>query len=220
MNINRIEEIKKTRHFDFPILAGVFCTLAVLTNSVGVKLFDFYGLTLPVSILWFPLTFLLTDIVSEVYGEKSAFLLVMLGFFMNLVLLMLSLIGLWLPTSPFYAAASAYDVIFSANWRLFAASMTAYLVAQSIDVKIFHWLKYLSHDRHLWLRNNLSTMTSQLFDSFIVSFIFLYGNDAIFNGGFEDILKVSFDTYKVKFVIALLDTPFCYWGVSFFRRRL
>lgn len=192
---------------------ALFVTFVVLTNTVGVKIFSFWGRNLPVSILWYPLTFLITDIVSEIYGAKKARFLVIMGFSMSVVLLIFSLIGIVLPVAPFYPLQSDYANIFGPVWRLLFASMAAYLLAQMVDVKLFHFWKKLTKGKHLWLRNNGSTMISQLVDSFTVNFIFLYKNPAVFTGGFEDVLELSLSVYLLKFIIAALDTPFCYLGV-------
>jgi uncharacterized integral membrane protein (TIGR00697 family) len=197
----------------FAVLTAVFVTFVVLTNTVGVKLFSLGDLTLPVSIVWYPLTFLVTDIVSEVYGARRARFLVIGGFGMSLLLLVFSLVGIALPTAPVYPLEQDYVNIFGPVWRLLFASMAAYLLAQLIDVWLFHFWKRVTHGRHLWLRNNGSTMISQLVDSFTVNFIFLYKNPTVFTGDLRDLLGVILSVYLVKVVIAAADTPLCYLGV-------
>jgi len=197
---------------------AVFVTFVLLTNTVGVKLFTIWGLTLPVSVVWYPLTFLVTDIVSEVYGARRARFLVIMGFAMSLLLLAFSLVGIALPTAPVYPLQQDYVNIFGPVWRLLFASMAAYLLAQLIDVWLFHFWKRVTRGRHLWLRNNGSTMISQLVDSFTVNFIFLYKNPTVFTGGFRDLLGVILGVYLVKVVIAAADTPLCYLGVWGVRR--
>ncbi|MFK7874065.1 MAG: queuosine precursor transporter [Oligoflexales bacterium] len=199
---------------------SLFAALAVLTNTVGIKLFFWNGLTLPVSVFLLPITFLLTDIVSEVYGENHAFLMVMMGFFVNLIMLGFILIGVNLPASPLYAVAQAYDQVFQPAWRLFFASMCAYLFAQALDVRLFHFWKKKTKGKHLWLRNNGSTIVSQLVDSFTVNVIFLYHNPSVFQGDFLDIMNVTLHVYVVKLALAVLDTPFCYLGVWSVRRLI
>jgi len=202
----------------FAILMGIFVTFVVLTNTVGAKLFVMFGQTLPVSIAWFPLTFLVTDVVSEVYGERRAGLLVVMGFGMSLVMLVAVIIGLSLPASPIYGLGEQYDMVFAPTWRLLFASMCAYLLAQFTDVRLFHVIKRLTGGRYLWLRNNLSTAISQLIDSFTVNVIYLYKNPEVFTGDFMDIMGLVMGLYVIKVVIAFLDTPFCYLGVWLLRR--
>ncbi len=197
---------------------AVFVTFVLLTNTVGVKLFELHGMTLPVSIIWYPLTFLVTDIVSEIYGARRARFLVVLGFTMSLVLLVFSLIGIALPVSSVYPLQQDYRNIFGPVWRLLFASMAAYLLAQLIDVQLFHFWKRLTRGRHLWLRNNGSTMISQLVDSFTVNTIFLYKNPTVFTGTLSDLMGIILGVYLIKVLIAAADTPLCYLGVWAVRR--
>ena len=197
---------------------AVFVTLVVLTNTVGVKLFTAAGMILPVSIIWYPLTFLVTDIVSEIYGARRARFLVIMGFCMSVLLLAFSLIGIGLPVASVYPLQQDYENIFGPIWRLLFASMAAYLLAQLVDVQLFHFLKRLTHGRHLWLRNNGSTMISQLVDSLTVNLIFLYRNPTVFTGTLGDLLGIILGVYLVKVAIAALDTPLCYLGVWAVRR--
>ncbi len=197
---------------------AVFVTFVVLTNTVGVKLFTAFGKVLPVSIIWFPLTFLITDIVSEMYGARRARFLVIMGFCMSLLLLAFSLIGIRLPVAGFYPLQEDYTNIFGPIWRLLFGSMAAYLLAQLIDVRLFHFWKKLTKGRHLWLRNNASTMISQFIDTFTVNTIFLYKNPAVFTGDFSDLMGVILGVYILKVAIAALDTPLCYLGVWYVER--
>ena len=198
---------------------ALFVTFVLLTNTVGVKLFTAFGRTLPVSIIWFPLTFLITDIVSEMYGARRARYLVIMGFVMSLVLLGFSLIGIALPVSSVYPLQQDYTNIFGPVWRLLFASMSAYLLAQLTDVKLFHFWKRLTKGKHLWLRNNASTMISQLVDTVTVNTIFLYKNPTVFTGDAGDLIHIILGVYVIKVVIAALDTPFCYLGVWLVERK-
>ncbi len=197
---------------------AVFVTFVVLTNTVGVKLFTAFGKVLPVSIIWFPLTFLITDIVSEMYGARRARFLVIMGFYMSLLLLAFSLIGIRLPVAEFYPLQGDYTNIFGPIWRLLFGSMAAYLLAQLIDVRLFHFWKKLTKGKHLWLRNNASTMISQFIDTFTVNTIFLYKNPTVFTGDFGDLMGIILGVYILKVAIAALDTPLCYLGVWYVER--
>ena len=197
---------------------ALFVTLVLLTNTVGVKLFRLGGLTLPVSIMWYPLTFLITDVVSEIYGPARARFLVLCGFAMSMVLLGFSLVGIAVPVAPVYPLQDDYTNIFGPVWRLLFASMAAYLLAQMVDVRLFHFWKRVTGGRHLWLRNNGSTILSQLVDSATVNFVFLYRNPTVFEGTLGDIAGIVAAVYVLKVLVALLDTPLCYAGVEVVRR--
>ncbi len=209
------QDPRKRLHYEhlYAGLAATFTALVVLTNTAGVKLFVAFGLTLPVSILWYPLTFLVTDIVSEVYGSSRARFLVLLGFGVSVLLFTASQVGIALPVSPNYPLQDAYVSIFGPIWRLLFGSMAAYVLAQFVDVQVFHFVKRLTHGKHLWLRNTASTSVAQFVDSVTVNMIFLYKNPTVFTGSLTDLWKLILTVYAVKVLIALLDTPVCYLGV-------
>ena len=219
--MNQMQEYPVDRRgVAYAILVAIYVTLILLTNTVGTKLFVIYDVVFPVSLFCFPLTFLVTDIVSDVFGPKQAQLYVIIGFAASMVLLLFVMLGLWVPPAPSYNLASSYNDIFGPTWRLFFASMTAYLLAQTIDVRIFHWIKNKTGDKHLWLRNNASTMISQFVDTCTVLFLFLYNNEAVFSGTITDLWKLVFSVYLAKVTIAALDTPFCYLGIWWTRKFL
>ena len=219
--MNQLQEYSVDRRgIAYAVLVAIYVTLILLTNTVGTKLFVLYGVVFPVSLFCFPLTFLVTDIVSDVFGPKQAQLYVIIGFAASMFLLLFVMLGLWVPAAPSYNLASSYNDIFGPTWRLFFASMTAYLLAQTIDVRIFHWIKSKTGDKHLWLRNNASTMISQFVDTCTVLFLFLYNNEAVFSGTLADLWTLVLSVYLAKVTIAALDTPFCYLGIWWTRKFL
>tara|TARA_B100001057_G_scaffold126273_2_gene125060 strand:- start:2917 stop:3645 length:729 start_codon:yes stop_codon:yes gene_type:complete len=223
----------------FAVLTSVFVVVLVLTNVIGVKLFlifpnllpnGFFGepITLTTGILTYPITFLLTDVVCEVYGSKRAKLMVLAGFMISLLSLVLIQAASLVPGSPVWPAGNphfdsvdemqlAYESVFSLPGILIFGSMTAYLIAQLVDVRLFHLFKRRTEGRHLWLRNNGSTMVSQLIDTIIVNSIFLgYGLGL----DWTVIGKIIFASYLFKILFAAIDTPFVYLGVALLRRYL
>ena len=136
----------------YSIFLVIFITMIVLTNIIGVKLFEIYSITLTTGIITYPLTFLITDIVCEVFGKKKASLMVLLGFFASILSLIFINLAVILPGSEVWVNNSlgynsiedmqnAYESVFTLPGFLITASMLAYLVAQLIDVSIFHYLK-------------------------------------------------------------------------------
>ncbi len=223
----------------FAVMMAGFVVVLVLTNIIGVKLFLAFPETLPrglfgeaitltTGLITYPVTFLLTDIVCEVFGRRRANLMVATGFVMSLISLVLIQISLVLPGSPAWPSGNpdyatveemqrAFESVFTLPGILIFGSMTAYLAAQLLDVKLFHFWKQVTRGRHLWLRNNASTMTSQLVDTIIVNSIFLglgLGLDWILVG------KIIAASYLFKLLIAAADTPFVYLGVWAVRRYL
>lgn len=191
----------------------LFVTFLLLSNIMASKIVSVFGLLLPAAVIAYPVTFLFTDVVAEVEGKKSARGLVMTGFYLSLVMVALLWAARLLPPAPFWTHQEAWDRILGATPRIVLASMLAYVVSQNHDVWAFHWWKEKTAGRHLWLRNNLSTMVSQLIDSALfitVAFWGLYPPAAIG--------KMVLGQYAVKMAIALLDTPFCYMLVRFYER--
>tara|TARA_B100000035_G_scaffold177454_1_gene151332 strand:+ start:62 stop:724 length:663 start_codon:yes stop_codon:yes gene_type:complete len=212
----------------YSIFLVIFITMIVLTNIIGVKLFEIYSITLTSGIITYPLTFLITDIVCEVFGKKKASLMVLLGFFASILSLIFINLAVILPGSEVWVNNSlgynsieemqnAYESVFTLPGFLITASMLAYLVAQLIDVSIFHYLKKLTSGKKLWLRNNISTIFSQLVDTIIVNSIFLYFG---LNLGWDIILKIIIASYIFKILIAIFDTPFVYIGVHFTKKYI
>ena len=182
----------------YAILLSVFVVILVLTNIIGVKLFTAFpnsletacfggACTLTSGIVTYPLTFLITDTVSELYGRKRADFMVFVGFAMSLVMVVLVQLVIALPGSPVWvnkdlgfsdvaSMQTAFESVFTLPGTLVLGSMTAYLCAQLLDNRMFHFWKARTKGKHLWLRNNASTMVSQAADTVIVNSIFLgYG---------------------------------------------
>ena len=212
----------------YSLFMVIFITMIVLTNIIGVKLFEINSVTLTTGIITYPLTFLITDIVCEVFGKKRASLMVVLGFFASILSLVFINLAVILPGSEVWINNSlgynsikdmqnAYESVFTLPGFLISASMLAYLVAQLIDVRIFHYLKKVTNEKKLWLRNNLSTMFSQLIDTIIVNSIFLYFG---LNLDWDIIIKIIIASYLFKIIIALLDTPLVYIGVYYTRKYI
>lgn len=220
--INRYEKC-------YLVLATSFIVLLVMTNVIGQKLFYLFGQTLTAGLISYPLTFLITDMTSEIYGQKRARLMVILGFAMTLLMLAMVQISIALPVSPYWnsslvpgfengaAMQKAWIVTFGVGWWLVSGSMLAYTLAQLLDVRLFHFFRRLTNKKHLWLRNNGSTLVSQLVDTLTVNSFLFYG---AFGWAFWEGLKVMLIIYLFKLAIALFDTPLCYLGIALLRRYL
>ena len=227
-------------HLLYLWFATTFAVVLVLTNIIGTKLFHFHAgplsdwlnegepLTLTAGIITYPITFWLTDIVSEIWGQKRANTMVILGFGMSLLMLIVVQAAKALEPSPLWslpelgfpdgeAMQGAMGAFFSNPHILLFASMAAYLVAQLFDVRLYHFWLRLTKGKYLWVRNNGSTLISQLVDTIIVNGIFLR-----FGLGmeWEPIGSVIAAVYICKAIMAVLDTPFIYLGVYVVRRLL
>ncbi len=226
----------------FLTLVGVFLTALVMGNIIGTTKFitlfslnlpdwllplvpelvrdsETYTMTIPAGLLAFPVTFLATDMICELFGRKKAQLVVWIGLFMNLFMLTVMTAAYYMPdTEGVSGGSELFDGVYGFMVGNTIGSMIAYITAQTIDVRLFHFWKNLTQGRHLWLRNNGSTMVSQFVDSAaITSILFFTGNlgDNVTTIGALVILILN--AYTFKFIAALIDTPICYGVIKLFR---
>jgi queuosine precursor transporter len=203
------------------ILAAMFIASLVVSNLIFQKFFywDFFGwyrFEISVGILPYPITFLITDVISEVYGRKKANQIVTAGIFASVFSLSIIYIANAAPaieSSP--VGDSMFTKVFGQTALAVLASMLAYLAAQYIDIYVFHFWKKITKGKMLWLRNNFSTFTSQFVDTFSVLFL-LCSFDILPWDLFSGLLLSGF---LFKVLVALLDTPLLYLAVYGFQRR-
>ena len=191
-------------------LCAIFISSLVTCNLIANKFvtvdLGFKVFIVSAGILPYPLTFLVTDLISELYGQKKANIVVFSGFVASMfVLLFLWLGGQFNAIPDSIVNDDTYNNVFQNAWRIIAASMIAYLFAQFIDVRIFHFWKRLTNGKHLWLRNNGSTIASQLVDTTLVVMI-------LFVGVWEPskIVSAVIDGWLFKMLMAAIDTPIIY----------
>lgn len=186
------------------LLYTIFVTSLVIANVVSNKVLQLGPFQVPGAALCYCVTFLCTDIIGELWGKDEANRAVRYGFICQCLASLLILLTQHLPAADFAAdIADAYVVLLGTNWRFFLASMTAYLVSQSWDVWVFHKLKERTAGKKKWLRNNLSTMSSQLLDTVIFIGIAFYGS-------VPNLWVMIVSQYVLKLILALLDTPIFY----------
>ena len=203
------------------ILGALFVCALVVSNLIFQKFFywDFFGLyrfEISVGILPYPITFLITDLISEIYGRKKANQIVTTGIFASVFSLMIVYVSDAVPATDWSPIDNAlFTKVFGATAIAVLASMMAYLFAQYIDIQLFHFWKKVTKGKHLWIRNNFSTFFSQFVDTITV-LLLLCAFHKIEWARFGDLLAAGF---LFKVLIAICDTPFFYLGVYFFRKR-
>lgn len=207
-------------------LAALFITSLVVSNLIFQKFFYWYPFDweilgnslfeLSVGILPYPITFLVTDLISEIFGRRAANRVVIAGIFasfFSMGILLVAGVVPALPNSPIDDAT--FTKVFALSPIAVLASMMAYLFAQFIDIRIYHFWKNLTRGKHLWLRNNFSTFASQFLDTFsvilLLSFFGILPWDLFFG------LVLSGFIFKV--IVAALDTPLLYLFVWLFRKK-
>ncbi len=210
------------------VLASLFVASLTASNYLASKLtaFTLFGLQLavPAAVVAYALTFAFTDIISEVYGKKAAGRVVAAGFLAQLLVLAYNALAVKLPHAPFSPTTpEAYRSVVWGGAQIILASLTAYIISQTHDVWAFHWWKEKTGGRWLWLRNNASTMASQLIDTVI--FITLAFNviPSLLGGQplpLNVVANIILGQYIVKVLIALADTPLVYLGVALTRNYI
>lgn len=207
-------------------LAALFITSLVVSNLLFQKFFYWYPLDIElfgtrlfeisVGILPYPLTFLITDLISEIYGKKNANRVVVAGIFASAFSLLIVFAADYVPATSWSPVDDKmFSTVFGGTAIAVFASMMAYLLAQFIDIQIYHFWKRLTRGKHLWLRNNFSTFLSQFVDTFTVLFLLCSFGKIEWNL-FTGLLIAGF-IFKV--LIAILDTPLLYLCVYLMRKR-
>jgi len=204
----------------FLILAALFVTALVTSNLIFQKFIHWnpmgrFNFDLSVGIIAYPITFLITDIISEVFGQKRANKVVIAGIFASFFALLIIILSDLAPATEWSPLSDTeFSKAFSFTYLAVAASLAAYLFAQFLDVQIFHFWKRVTKGKHLWLRNNFSTFASQFVDTLTV--LFLLSSFEVLEWRLFG--KLLLNGYLFKVVFALIDTPFAYLGVYGLRR--
>jgi len=239
-----LDIIRERRERVFIILAGIFLCAMTLLNVIGITRFVQLGpMALAVGVLPYPLTFLCTDLICELYGKARANFLVSVGLGLNFMILLILYLGNLLPSvsadsmPPWQAMQLAepvflpngdslrdtvglYQLIYATTSGAVFASMMAYIAAQYCDVQLFHFWKRVTKGKYLWVRNNFSTLISQMVDSVMVISVtfgvtYLHGEITL-----DALLVLIGSNYLFKAAVALLDTGPFYLGVHYLRHYL
>jgi len=169
-----------------------------------------------VGILTVPIMFLVTDIIEEVHGKKVVFEFIKVGVFALIFMIIITSLAVMLPSAERSVDPAAYNMIFNISIRMGIASVVAFIISQLHDMWSFDFIKQKTKGKYLWLRNNGSTIISQLIDSTIFMFLAFYmafpGWDVVF------IISLILPYWIFKILFALLDTPFAYLGVKWMKK--
>lgn len=236
------QQYRERRTRVFIILAGFFICAMTLLNVIGITKFVQLGpMALAIGVLPYPLTFLCTDLVSELYGKSRANFLVVVGLILNVFILLVLYAGQHLPSADIQppwqsfiidgsitipsgdvltGSVELFQLIYACTTGAIAASMVAYLTAQFCDVQLYHFWMRVTKGKHLWIRNNFSTMISQFVDSIIVISI-TFGISYIAGDISLVVLLILIGSnYLFKMFAALVDTVPMYLLVAKLRPYL
>ena len=207
------------------ILSGIFIASLVSCNLIFQKFFQIeiwgpiignYTFEQSVGLLPYPVTFIVTDIISEIYGRKKANQVVTAGLVASLFMLLVVTVADLMPAAVWSPVNSdTFHQVFGLSGAAVFASMMAYLFAQYVDIRIFHFWKKLTNGKHLWLRNNASTIFSQFIDTFSVLFLLCMFN--VLSWDIFTTLLINGFLFKVFF--AAFDTPIVYLITYYIRRE-
>ena len=189
---------------------------AIIANIQVVKTVELFGLTATLGNIVYATSFLATDILNENHGKKDARTAVFIGFFSLIMMTLLMNLALYFKPHESDFSQGSLVTIFSIMPRIALGSLVAYGVSQMHDVWAYNfWRKLRPEKRHLWIRNNLSTMVSQLIDTLLFTCIAFWG---VFTG--RVLFEIGLTTYLLKWLVAVLDTPFMYLAKSFKEKNL
>lgn len=209
------------RFFGKAGLQVAIATSILLANLQGPKLTIIFGFQTSLGVIFYSSIFFATDVLSENYGKEAAAKAVWMGFAVSvIVVLMMSLALLYQPSDRIATAEFSRDVhdafatIVNFTPRFVIGSLLAYVISQRFDVYAFHRIKAWTGDRWLWLRNNLSTMSSQIIDTLVYSLVTWWGVVDL-----RTALALGAVKYGFKVAIAMIDTVFIYWAKHVHRQR-
>lgn len=204
----------------YTALAAVFLTALVVAEATASKFFTLFDLSSPVTILGqrfdavvmtagviaFPITFIVTDLINEYFGQKGIRYVTLLGMAMIVFEYVLFQIGMATTAASFSPVSDdAFRMVFGSSSRIIFGSLTAYVIGQFVDIALFHALRRATHGRHLWLRATGSTLGSQFLDTFAVLSVAFYGQQT-----WGAIVAITLFNYAYKVVIAIGITPLIY----------
>lgn len=195
--------MKNTTQFIQFLLLGLFVSILVASNAGGSKLIAFGPTIASATVVSYALSFLITDVTSEVYGREVANRFVIIGFLGALLGVGFFAITTALPPASVYQDQEAFAKVFALSPRILLGGFTSFLVSQFLDIRLFHAIKKITNGKYLWLRNTGSTIISQFIDSIIFITVSFYG---VIDG----LLPLIIGQYTIKIIIAILDTPLVY----------
>jgi hypothetical protein len=198
----------------FVLIAGVFITCLITANITAVKLIQVFGLTVPAAIIIFPISYIVGDVLTEVYGYRQARLTIWLGFFCNLIAVVAIWLGQLLPAASFWDGQAAYERILGYTPRLLAASFLAYLVGEFANSFVLAKMKIATGGRWLWARTIGSTLVGQGLDSLVFITLAFAGTIPL-----HGLLSAIVTQWLAKSAYEAAVTPLTYLVVNFLKRR-
>lgn len=208
-------ELKKAEHSTlYVFVVALFVTDLLISNVIAVKTIQLGGVVLQAADLIFPVTYILGDVLTEVYGYKRARKAIWIGFSCNLFAVLAITLGQYLPAQPDWHDQASYDAILGSQWRIVAASFTAYFFGEFMNSYVLAKMKIWTEGKYLWTRTIGSTVVGQAFDTSIFLTLAFYGvmpTEVLLSLiGFQWLFKVAYETAA---------TPITYLVVNYLKRH-
>jgi uncharacterized integral membrane protein (TIGR00697 family) len=195
----------------YQIICASFCVIVVISNILSAKMVSlpFLAMSIPAGLLTYPLTFLLSDLVTEIFGAKSAKLMVYIDLALSLLSFGMIQIALMLPGHGI-GSPEAFQVVLGLSGLRVFSSIASYLTSQLVDIKLYAAIKQWTGPKFLWLRNNGSTCISQMVDTIMIDLIFLWWGLGM---PMVDVVPIMIFSYVYKAFFSFATTPFFYFLV-------
>ena len=213
----------KIEKLDLLVAIYIFCI--AVSELMGAKTFPLlsigsFKLNSSVAIFVVPLIYTINDVITEVYGKERTRSIIRSGLVVIIMIFLASIIFTQLPPSPrFELSEKSYDAIFGLSARISAASITAFALAEFLDVYVFAALRKSLGKKSLWLRNNLSNFASQAVDTIIFMTLAFYALDKGIVENLTFLLSLIIPYYLLKCVMSILETPLVYAGVKWLKEK-
>lgn len=212
----------KIEKFDLLVSLYIYCiAIAELMGGKTFPLVNIFGYQLNASVAIFvlPLIFTINDVITEVYGKERTKSIIRSGLIVIALILLFSLLATSLPPSMrFIANEQAYDTIFVLSARIAASSLTAFALAEFLDVAVFVKIRKLLGKKSLWLRNNVSNIIAQFIDTTVFITLAFYAFDKTFASNTSFLWSLILPYWLLKCLMSVIETPFVYLGVAWLKK--
>lgn len=208
-----------SRQSIYQLISATFCVVVVISNIISAKMIQLpfvANFSIPAGLLTYPLTFLLSDLTTEFFGERRAKFMIYIAFFLNIVSFSLIQLALAFPSLSIEEQLAFQAVLGLSGLRIFS-SLASFLIAQIVDVQLYALIKQWTGPNFLWLRNNGSTLTSQLIDTLMIDILYLYWGLGM---EFAHVLPIMCFSYIYKAFFSIANTPLFYILVNLTKSRL
>ncbi|MFM1651042.1 queuosine precursor transporter [Brevibacillus sp. B_LB10_24] len=195
------------------VLAASFIAALMVANIVAIKVVDVGFANVTAAIFFYPITFVMADTISEIWGRKVARRAIWTGLCMNLFMVGVFTLVIHMPSAPYFENQKELEMVLGGVPRMVLASLVAYSISQNIDIYLFTTLREKTNGKYLWLRSNVSTIICQLLDTAVFFIVGFWGIMPV-----SEMFLATSTEFSVKVAMSVIGTPFIYLLVKWARR--